>query len=255
MVKWPSVQETLIHSLNARYSIVFVYYTLFYNAHINGGTVMNSLMFNFPEDDNVTAIETQFMIGDVLLISPCLDVTQTVVTAYFPDATWYDFWTGAPKNFAQSYQTLPAPWDTVPAHVKGGSIIPKKKPETTISKTVQNPFEILIALNSDGTASGDLYVDNGDDLDVETQSSYYQFTVDNQALSTTAVRSGYSGAEVNENVSRVTVWGIKSAPSSISVGGVSVSSQYVSYSSSTQVLTVDMSNRQILVSDLTLSWY
>uniref|UniRef100_J3MGU0 Uncharacterized protein n=1 Tax=Oryza brachyantha TaxID=4533 RepID=J3MGU0_ORYBR len=58
--------------------------------------------------------------------------------------------------------TLPAPADTVNVHVAGGNILPLQQPALTSSRVRQSMFHLLVALADDGTASGDLFLDDGE---------------------------------------------------------------------------------------------
>lgn len=61
---WPEVANISRKVLNARYSIVPYYYTLFYQTHVGlGGTVVRPLFFEFPLDSNTFAIDQQFLVG------------------------------------------------------------------------------------------------------------------------------------------------------------------------------------------------
>jgi alpha-glucosidase (family GH31 glycosyl hydrolase) len=250
---WPSVQAITIKTLNARYSLVFYYYTLLYNAHISGGTVLRALLTNFPQDPKVLPIQTQFMIGDSLLVSPCLEQDQRIVTAYFPNAVWYDFWTGAKTMYNQEFVVLDAPLDVINVHIKGGSVLPMKKPELTLPLTTQNPFEILIALDENNAASGELFIDDGEQLDVSTGVSFFKFTVQNKVLQTTAVLNGYSGNKVSAYVSKIQILGLNGIPSAFSVQGAQISSSSMSFNSTTHVLNVILP-APVAMSKLQASW-
>ena len=61
-------------SIQDKYSILPYYYTQFYKTHIEGGALIRSLPLEFPYDisDQINYIDTQFMVGPALLISPVL---------------------------------------------------------------------------------------------------------------------------------------------------------------------------------------
>ena len=67
-----------------RYSLLPYLYTLFYNANVNGGTVVRSLIHEFPSDKETHQIDEQFMWGSHLLITPVINPGQTSVNAYLP---------------------------------------------------------------------------------------------------------------------------------------------------------------------------
>lgn len=51
--------------------------------------------------------------------------------------------------------TLPAPLE----HIRGGSIIASQLPGNTSKTTRMNPWSLIIALDANGEAGGDLFLD------------------------------------------------------------------------------------------------
>jgi alpha-glucosidase (family GH31 glycosyl hydrolase) len=73
-----------------RYSLLPFLYTLFYNANVNGGTVVRSLIHEFPADKETHSIDEQFLWGSQLLISPVIYPGKITVNAYLPiKSRWY----------------------------------------------------------------------------------------------------------------------------------------------------------------------
>ena len=67
---WPLVANISRQVLNIRYSLLPLYYTLFYEAHVGiGGTVVRPLFFEFSTDSATFAIDDQFLIGDRFFFS------------------------------------------------------------------------------------------------------------------------------------------------------------------------------------------
>lgn len=60
--------------------------------------------------------------------------------------------------------TLEAPLDTIPLLVRGGSILPMQRASQTTTASRKNQFGLLIALDDEQTAKGELYWDDGDSL-------------------------------------------------------------------------------------------
>ena len=112
----------------------------------------------------------------------------TSVQAYFPKgSTWYDFYTlkkvssggetlslDTPKDHIQVNEDIILerltssvflfPVTIIQLHIRGGSIIPMQEPALTTNKTRMNPFSLLVGLDSQGSAKGDLYWDDGTSL-------------------------------------------------------------------------------------------
>ena len=75
----PYVIQAAKYALLVRYAHLPYLYTLFYNVHQNGGTVLRPLFFEFPGDQNSYKIDTQFMWGRSMMIAPALLPNQKKV--------------------------------------------------------------------------------------------------------------------------------------------------------------------------------
>ncbi|KAJ7393936.1 hypothetical protein OS493_003605 [Desmophyllum pertusum] len=122
------------------YRLLPFLYTLFYEAQMDGSTVVRPLMHEFADDKGTWKIDRQFLWGASLLISPVLDQVndgticylknkaRQTVDAYFPDDLWYDYYTGKKMSTRKGLVALDAPLDHIPLHVRGGHIIPTQEP-------------------------------------------------------------------------------------------------------------------------------
>ncbi|XP_011686550.1 PREDICTED: lysosomal alpha-glucosidase-like isoform X1 [Wasmannia auropunctata] len=155
------------NSLEARYRLLPYLYTLFFRAHKFGETVARPLFFEFPDDRNTYDIDTQFLWGNALMIAPVLEENKTEIDVYLPNhQCWYDYYTFAPAVCSDgSHYTLPAPIDKIPLLIRSGAIIPAQKPGVTTTESRKNVFELIVALDSNEDAKGELYWDDGDSLD------------------------------------------------------------------------------------------
>jgi alpha-glucosidase (family GH31 glycosyl hydrolase) len=142
-------------------------YTLFYMAHTYGGTVANSLWMNFPDDPTAVGVDTQFMLGNAVMIAPALQEGTDVVHAYFPPSVWYNY-----QNFSMvidtqtggAYVDLQTPLTTCNVFVRGGTILPLQRAEMTTTASRKSPFTLLIALDANQSATGTLFLDQGDEI-------------------------------------------------------------------------------------------
>ena len=79
-------------ALETRYALLPYLYTLLCRAHTGQrGTVARPLFFEFPKDHATAGIDSQFMWGSGLMISPVLQQSATSVKAYIPAGRWYEF--------------------------------------------------------------------------------------------------------------------------------------------------------------------
>lgn len=84
----PAVIASSRAALLVRYSLLPVYYSLFFRASMNGSTVVRPLFFEFPEDRTTYEVDWQFLVGEHLMVSPVLSPNTTEVLVYFPSGRW-----------------------------------------------------------------------------------------------------------------------------------------------------------------------
>lgn len=164
--RWATTAEATRRVMNIRYSLLPYTYTLFYKANTAGETVFRALAWEFPDDPSLKAIETQFMSGPSILVTPVLAPLATTVQGVFPGIAqgtiWYDYYTLAKVDAAPGEnKTLDAPLVHQPVFVKGGSIIPIQKAGNTTATSRKMPWSLLVALDKNGNAQGSLYLDDG----------------------------------------------------------------------------------------------
>lgn len=167
---------------------------------MTGSPSINPLFFLYPEDVNTFAIDLQYFYGDSLLVSPVTEENSTNVSIYLPNDIFYDFWTGAPVNGTGSYvQLTEIPYTSIPLHIRGGSIIPLRvrSANTTADLRKQN-FTLIVAPSLTGTATGSLYLDDGESIE-QSATSEIQFNYDGRRLSTSGT-FGYNSGVVIEGV-------------------------------------------------------
>jgi len=86
------------------------------------------------------------------------------VNAYIPQGVWYEFPSGVQVTTVGQFVNLDTPIEKINVHVRGGYIIPMQIPGENLILGRGNPFQLLVALSSTGTASGNLYWDDGDSI-------------------------------------------------------------------------------------------
>ncbi|XP_063967413.1 sucrase-isomaltase, intestinal-like [Lytechinus pictus] len=149
--------------LSERYRLLPFLYTLFYQAHIDSSTVVRALVNEFPADHMAWDVDRQFLWGPSFMISAVLEEGVTEIEVYFPDARWYDYYTG--KEMVDERGTvanLAAPMEVINLHVRGGYIIPLQEPANTTVFSRLKPLSLLVALDDNMEASGELFWDDGE---------------------------------------------------------------------------------------------
>lgn len=170
LYRWNSVASAGKFALNLRYRMLPYLYTLFYIAHSEGKPVIRPLWMTFPGDEEAHQIQTQFMWGDAVMISPVLEVNSTEVHAYFPQGVWYELATDslAFDLSVGSYEDLDTPLTKANVHIYGGKILPLQA--EGVMNTVESRasyYTLFVALDSSGYAAGTLYIDDGEQVELE----------------------------------------------------------------------------------------
>ncbi|EYB90838.1 hypothetical protein Y032_0213g2282 [Ancylostoma ceylanicum] len=145
--EWPTVLAATIRANRFRYSYLPYLFSLHFVASLKGGTVIRPLFYEYPKDTKTHDLGFQFLWGSSMLIAPVVFEKAMTVHAYLPEDDWYSLYDYKYGQLIKpDYQTFPAPWSSlIPVFVKGGSILPRQKPNVTTTSTRDNAFELLIA--------------------------------------------------------------------------------------------------------------
>lgn len=223
---WSSVTEAAKTSMNIRYSLLPYYYTLLHESHETGVPILRALSWEFPEQRNLSSVDTQFFVGNSLIVTPVLEPGVDTVKGVFPNTgiseKYYDWYTYEEANFeAGKNITLDAPLGHIPLHIRGGNIIPIQEPGYTIAESRNNSFGLIVALDSKGSASGKLYLDDGESQIVDS-SLLVDFVASHNKLSYSP-DGDYSAPQPLANI---TVLGVQNKPKSVKFGGKKVHFTY-----------------------------
>ncbi|XP_058161281.1 neutral alpha-glucosidase AB isoform X2 [Dasypus novemcinctus] len=164
------IQDALVQ----RYSLLPFWYTLFYQAHREGIPVMRPLWVQYPQDVTTFSIDDQFLLGDALLVHPVTDSGAHGVQVYLPGQgeVWYD---------TQSYQKhhgpqtlyLPVTISSIPVFQRGGTIVPRWMRVRRSSECMKDdPITLFVALSLQGTAQGELFLDDGHSFSYQTHHKF-----------------------------------------------------------------------------------
>ena len=68
---------------------------------------MAGLPLHYPDDEQVLALQDQFLLGSKLLVAPVLEPGAEMVRVYIPAGRWSDLWSG--QKAEAGWQSWPAP--------------------------------------------------------------------------------------------------------------------------------------------------
>ncbi|XP_074991305.1 neutral alpha-glucosidase AB isoform X2 [Calonectris borealis] len=167
-------------AVRQRYALLPFWYTAFYRSHRHGLPVMRPLWMEHPEDAATFAIDDEYMIDRALLVHPVTEQGARGVQVYLPGKgeVWYDV-ASHQKHHAPQTLYVPVTMSSVPVFQRGGTVVPRQERVRRSTECMRgDPFTLYVALSPQGTAEGDLFLDDGESFDYETKARYLhrQFT-------------------------------------------------------------------------------
>ena len=201
-------------------------YTTFYQATKTGEPLVRAMWYEFPDDMIFQTVETQFMLGDSMLVAPKIKTpTDTLeklqmqeVTYSLPDsAKWYNYY--SKKEATSGTTTANFPDLEQAVFIKGGSVMSTLLHDDcmAISTCIFDKIRLDVYLDNDSKASGKLYTDDGvsfkhvDNEEFATVS----FTFDGGfKAARTSDASKYSFPK-SQTIDQVVIYGLTEAPNAI----------------------------------------
>ncbi|KAL8871467.1 MAG: hypothetical protein Q9174_002710, partial [Haloplaca sp. 1 TL-2023] len=164
--------EPITQALRLRYSLLPVWYTAFHTAATTGEPVMRPMWYVHPSDEAGFAIDDQFYVGNTgLLVKPVLKEGIETVDIYLPptETPYYDYFSFTPYTGSGKTLHLDAPLlGHTPVLMRGGHILPRKeRPRKSSALMRWDPYTLVIALDHNGHAEGELYIDDGESFEFQ----------------------------------------------------------------------------------------
>ena len=222
----PITLEATKTALSIRYSIIRYLYSQIFLASIRGGSIFKPEFFVFPEDNELYKdwnMDSSFMLGNALRITPVYSDTEEDILTYFPNANWnylngdlrkqYNSPTSNSNNsnttnlYPGSYESLSGKFNNVNIFIKGGSILPRQ--ETVLPTKVlrtnelrRRPTELLISLDHNKEAVGEIIFDDGYNRDSVKNKDYYHAEIEykNNALKFNVINSMKTEYKYKDNI-------------------------------------------------------
>ena len=156
--KHPAYQTELKFD-RLRYRLLPYIYSLAGGVTHEGGTILRPLVMDFRTDKQALEVSDEFLFGSAFLVSPVTTYKARTRSVYLPVAAgWYDFWTGAQLAGGQTIEA-PAPYESMPVHVKAGSIVPTGPELQYTDEKPADPIVLWVYAGADGAFT--LYEDDG----------------------------------------------------------------------------------------------
>jgi len=145
----PEAQKILVDYDTLRYRLMPYIYSQAWQVTNNHGTLMRPLVMDWRKDVEAQNTGDEYLFGPAILVSPVTTQGATSKTVYLPQATWYDFWTGAKQEGGKRIQA-DAPLSKLPLFVRAGSIIPMGPAMEWATEKPADPIELRIYAGADG---------------------------------------------------------------------------------------------------------
>jgi alpha-D-xyloside xylohydrolase len=142
-----------------RYRLLPYIYSLAAGVTHEGGTIMRPLVMDFRGDAQTHDVSDEYMFGPAFLVSPVTSYKARSRGVYLPSAAgWYDFWSGARAAGGEAVN-VSAPYDSIPVHVRAGSIVPTGPEIQYTDEKPADPIVLWVYAGADGDFT--LYEDDG----------------------------------------------------------------------------------------------
>lgn len=147
-----------------RYYLSLYIYSLFFEVSLHGGTVVKPMIFEFMDLECLN-YPYQIMLGSSILGIFSVTEKSDLVQAYMPQALWYNLKTGTKIKSKTSERNIEV-FNSFTLLIKGGSVIPViEKKVQRINEVRAENITIITALDSNFSAYGAFYVDDGESAD------------------------------------------------------------------------------------------
>ena len=223
------------YAIDIRYKMLDYIYTALHTQTVLGVPLINPLWFIYPNDTNTFGIDLQFFYGDAVLVSPVTEENVTSVDIYLPNDMFYDYNNNfAPVRGNGTNVTLhDVGFQTIPLHIRGGTVLPLRSGNAnTTTELRKRGFNLLIALGLNSSATGSLYLDEGNLID-QPSTTELTFSYANQTFS----MNGIFAYDAGVNIDTITILGCSTSPSSVSIYGGGHAN--FRYNSSNHVAVID----------------
>ncbi|XP_047740742.1 neutral alpha-glucosidase AB-like, partial [Hyalella azteca] len=179
---------------------------------------MRPMWVEFPGDEQTFDLDMQYMVGNSHLVAPVGDSGATVLSVYFPAGIWYDVVDNSAVQ-GPGTASVNVPPEKIPVFQREGSIVPRKERVRRSSALMRDdPYTLIVALDKDGNAAGDLYIDDEHTTGYKNNEYLYiQLKFSKNELSSSVVEPQSPTYSTKSWLERVVVLGLATPPTKVTL--------------------------------------
>jgi glycosyl hydrolase family 31/uncharacterized protein DUF5110/starch binding protein with CBM20 domain/alpha-galactosidase-like protein len=148
--------------LRLRESLVPYLYTAARQNYDTGLPMSRALYLSWPEQDEAYRHDTEYTLGDSLLVAPVTTPgLSTTTSVWFPPGTWTDFFTGATFR-GPATRTVGATPGRMPVYVRAGGIVAQREGDVNVAH--QDPARLTLTAYPHAPGTTSVYEDAGEGL-------------------------------------------------------------------------------------------
>ncbi|KAL5004590.1 hypothetical protein ScPMuIL_018046 [Solemya velum] len=241
--------------LMTRYKFLPYIYTLMFHGHAEGKTVARPLLFEFPQDKATLSIDRQFLLGPAFMVTPVLVNGSRTVDCYFPEGRWFDYYTGHEIQTTKETVVLDAPLEKINLHIRGGYVLPWQQPANNTVHSRGKPMGLLVALDENHRASGDLFWDDGDSFETREKGEYLHVKFETAKSNFLSIEVIHNGTVSTDGLAFETIelYGLSRIPAEVKVNGRRVGRGSVRYQGANEIVQI-FDQHLPIDQNHTLSW-
>ncbi len=184
----PEVEKAIRQLINVRYQLLPYFEQLFVEHRHSGAPLMRPMAWHYASDPTARQLDDQFMFGADILVAPILQRGKSRRAVYLPNGNWFPF-DGGPALRGARFHDVEYQWDSTPAFVKQGSILPLAGPamHTGQLETASITFRCF-----GGQASGRYWQDDGSTLGYQRgEYNDWKLTLSNHRFTSKCIHRGF----------------------------------------------------------------
>lgn len=157
---YPEYTDKIRNAINLRYQMLPYFYSLMYQAHAEGVSILQPLCSMYQQDIKCYDEAENFMVGKSLLVANVLEKEAKTKCIYLPKGDkFYDFYSRECYIGGQTIE-IPVTLDSIPIYLTSGAIIPMTKTIChNLLEDKAHDMHLICVADKDNTF--ELYEDDG----------------------------------------------------------------------------------------------